>query len=325
MKAVTSMRLNNLSLSSAAMAPVVFVWIALLVGCTTPGVHAPIEDRNTGVRPLATATTTPTSTALAEPPGVASTAPVTSVATPIPLDAGSQASVRPLLSPDNAGKPGFYTVKPGETLYRVGLESGQNWKDIAKWNNIDSTHKIEPGQVLRVSPPAIVSRPEPRSAEGKDPKETKLASGSEPTPIVTAPVIGMPSPTILAPVKDDDDLQWLWPSGGVVLTTFDEGKSKGITLGGKAGDPVLASADGRVVYAGSGLRGYGNLVILKHNATYLTAYAHNQTLSVKEDQTVKRGQKIAEIGSSDADRVQLHFEIRKQGKPVDPLKLLPTR
>ena len=100
---------------------------------------------------------------------------------------------------------------------------------------------------------------------------------------------------------------------------------KGYDIGGKAGDPVLAAADGRVVYAGAGLRGYGNLVILKHNNTYLTAYAHNQTLLVKEDQNVRRGQKIAEMGSTDADRVKLHFEIRRQGKPVDPARYLPSR
>jgi lipoprotein NlpD len=108
-----------------------------------------------------------------------------------------------------------------------------------------------------------------------------------------------------------------------VLAGFDEAHNKGLDIGGKAGDPVLASADGRVVYAGAGLRGYGNLIILKHNNTYLTAYAHNQTLLVKEDQTVRKGQKIAEMGSSDSDRVKLHFEIRKQGKPVDPTKYLP--
>ena len=102
-------------------------------------------------------------------------------------------------------------------------------------------------------------------------------------------------------------------------------KVKGLVIGGKAGDPVLAAADGRVVYAGSGLRGYGNLIILKHNSTYLTAYAHNQTLLVKEEQAVRRGQKIAEMGSTDADSVKLHFEIRKQGKPIDPAKLLPPR
>jgi lipoprotein NlpD len=110
-----------------------------------------------------------------------------------------------------------------------------------------------------------------------------------------------------------------------VLAGFDEAKNKGIDIGGKLGEPVLASADGKVVYAGSGLRGYGNLVILKHNNTYLTAYAHNQTLLVKEDQQVKRGQKIAEMGNSDSEQVKLHFEIRKLGKPVDPAKLLAPR
>jgi lipoprotein NlpD len=110
-----------------------------------------------------------------------------------------------------------------------------------------------------------------------------------------------------------------------VIAPFDDVKVKGLVLGGKAGDPVFAAADGRVVYAGSGLRGYGNLIILKHNNTYLTAYAHNQTLLVKEDQSVRRGQKIAEMGSTDADGVKLHFEIRKMGKPIDPAKLLPPR
>jgi murein DD-endopeptidase MepM/ murein hydrolase activator NlpD len=110
-------------------------------------------------------------------------------------------------------------------------------------------------------------------------------------------------------------LAWAWPSAGTVLAGFEEGKQKGLAIAGKAGDPVLAAADGRVVYAGAGLRGYGNLVIVKHNATYLTAYAHNQTLLVKDEQVVRRGQKIAEMGSSDAERVQLHFEIRRWACP----------
>jgi len=123
-----------------------------------------------------------------------------------------------------------------------------------------------------------------------------------------------------------DDLNWMWPTtSGSVLAGFDEVKNKGLDLGGKAGDAVFAAFDGRVVYAGSGLRGYGNLVILKHNDTYLSAYAHNQTLLVKEDQTVTKGQKIAEMGQSDSDKVKLHFEIRKQGKPVDPAQYLPKR
>ena len=117
----------------------------------------------------------------------------------------------------------------------------------------------------------------------------------------------------------------MWPAAGAVIVQFDEVRSKGLVIAGKAGDPVYAAADGRVVYAGSGLRGYGNLLIVKHNNTYLTAYAHNQALLVKEDQVVRRGQRIAEMGSTDAERVQLHFEIRRLGKPVDPAKLLPTR
>ena len=127
------------------------------------------------------------------------------------------------------------------------------------------------------------------------------------------------------PRDSEEDINWGWPAAGPVGAPFDDNKNKGLAITGKPGDAVLAAADGRVVYAGSGLRGYGNLVIVKHNTTYLTAYAHNQTLLVKEDQVVRRGQKIAEMGSSDADRVQLHFEIRRQGKPIDPARLLPPR
>jgi lipoprotein NlpD len=120
-------------------------------------------------------------------------------------------------------------------------------------------------------------------------------------------------------------VDWSWPVTGPVLASFDEVKNKGLDLGGAAGDAVLAAADGKVVYVGEGLRGYGKLIILKHNNTFLTAYAHNQALLVKEDQSVRKGQKIAEMGSSDTDRVKLHFEVRRQGKPVDPAKFLPTR
>jgi len=130
---------------------------------------------------------------------------------------------------------------------------------------------------------------------------------------------------VVAVSLPDDDITWAWPAAGPVVAVFDDNKSKGLAITGQPGDPVLAAADGRVVYAGSGLRGYGNLVIVKHNATYLTAYAHNQTLLVKEDQVVRRGQRIAEMGSSDAERVQLHFEIRRQGRPIDPARLLPPR
>jgi lipoprotein NlpD len=132
-------------------------------------------------------------------------------------------------------------------------------------------------------------------------------------------------PPATGPREPEDDIVWAWPVAAAVATPFDEQRNKGLVFKGKAGDPVLAAADGRVVYAGSGLRGYGNLVILKHNATYLTAYAHNQALLVKDDQTVRKGQKIAEMGATDADGVQLRFEVRRQGRPVDPARLLPAR
>jgi lipoprotein NlpD len=140
------------------------------------------------------------------------------------------------------------------------------------------------------------------------------------------PAIAAPQATPVVASKSADDLNWIWPTTAVnVMAGFDEAKNKGLDLGGKLGDAVLAAADGRVVYAGSGLRGYGNLIIIKHNETFLSAYAHNQSLLVKEEQTVTKGQKIAEMGQSDSDKVKLHFEIRRQGKPVDPAQYLPKR
>lgn len=216
---------------------------------------------------------------------------------------------------ENAGKPGYYSVRSGDTLTKIALDHGQAWRDIAKWNGLDNPNVIEVDQVLRVVPPVVP----PVSAEAKAPATQKQASTPQVAQAQTAPQAASPSNTT------DDGLAFAWPHQGAVLAGFDEAKNKGLDFAGKAGDPVMAAADGKVVYAGSGLRGYGNLVILKHNNTYLTAYAHNQTLLVKEDQAVQKGQRIAEMGSTDADRVKLHFEIRKQGKPVDPTKYLPSR
>jgi lipoprotein NlpD len=247
-------------------------------------------------------------------------------------------AVKVLPGAENAGKPGFYTVKVGDTIARIALEHGYNWRDIVRWNNLTNADVIEPGQVLRVAPPpseVAVAKPLPPPTKVEtrplDPRATSAAPGASApgaappvaTPAPPAPMSGASAP----PVREgDDDINWMWPASGPVIANFDEARhAKGLVIAGKAGDPVLAAADGRVVYAGSGLRGYGNLVIVKHNATYLTAYAHNQTVLVKEDQVVRRGQKIAEMGSSDAERVQLHFEIRRQGKPIDPAKLLPPR
>jgi lipoprotein NlpD len=163
----------------------------------------------------------------------------------------------------------------------------------------------------------------PASAASSVARGTATAAAPAPAPVAVAPVPVAPAQH----AGPDEDIGWAWPTtgAGTVLAGFDEQKNKGIDLAGRAGDPVIAAADGRVVYAGAGLRGYGNLIILKHNNTYLTAYAHNQSLLVKEDQSVRKGQKIAEMGSTDTDRVKLHFEIRRQGKPVDPTRYLPAR
>ena len=274
---------------------------AALSGCgTRVANHAPVEDRGTGS---------------------AAPAPAASE-TVVPV-------VRQPAGFENAGKPGYYSVKPGDTLIRIGLENGQSWRDIARWNSLENPNLIEVGQVLRVLPPnaapvttvaaGVITRPVTSTAVTGStvPPAAAPAPGTAVAPLAAAPAS--------AAAAGDDDLSWIWPAQGTLLSGFDEIKNKGVDIGGALGEPVLAAADGKVVYVGASLRGYGNLVILKHNNTYLTAYAHNQLLLVKEDQTVRRGQKIAEMGSSDTDRVKLHFEVRRQGKPVDPVKYLPAR
>lgn len=291
--------------------------LALLAGCATSKHRAPVEDRASALsRTPVVTTATPTT------PATAATTPPIGTEAPKPLPPGSE----------NAGKPGYYTVKPGDTLIRVGLETGQNWKDILKWNNLDNPNVIESGQVLRVVPPGadpntVMTRGVTASASKLETKPLDNTGGrtAPPSPAAGVQPPAPPAPSVPPQASDDENMNWMWPANGAVIAAFDEAKSKGIAITGKAGDPVLAAADGRVVYAGSGLRGYGNLVIVKHNGVYLTAYAHNQNLLVKEEQSVRRGQKIAEMGSTDAERVNLHFEIRKQGKPVDPAKLLPPR
>ena len=291
--------------------------LALAAGCASPEHRAPVEDRKPPV-------------ARAPAPSTAQAQAVSTPAAPVPSAAVPAADAPPVKPPpgiENLGKAGYYQVKPGDTLIRIGLDNGQPWRDIARWNGLDNPNLIESGQVLRVAPPAadpnaVTTRPV--AAAGR--VDSRPLDGSKP-PATTASAASAAPAAAPAPAasSSEDDPGWAWPAAGPVVTPFDDVKSKGLAIAGKAGDPVLAAADGRVVYAGSSLRGYGNLVIIKHNATYLTAYAHNQTLLVKEDQGVRRGQKIAEMGSSDADRVQLHFEIRKLGKPVDPARLLPSR
>ena len=249
----------------------------------------------------------------------------------------ARAPAKMVASADNAGKPGYYSVKSGDTLIRIGMDNGQSWRDIARWNNIENPNLIETGQILRVTPPEetgvvvrpvtstnVVTSPAPANTASAPAPASNTASVRPPASAANPPNASTPANNLANTDSAEETVSFQWPTRGNVLAGFDEVKNKGIDIAGKAGDPVLAAADGKVVYAGSGLRGYGNLVILKHNNTYLTAYAHNQSLLVKEDQAIKRGQKIAEMGNSDADQVKLHFEIRRQGKPVDPAKYLPA-
>lgn len=327
-------------------------WVAAacavaLAGCASRPAPAPVEER-TVAGPPASGRAAGAPAAPAAPGAAARAGASTPAARPAPAVAPA-----PAVEPADAGpRPGFYTVRPGDTLGRIALDHGQSWRDLVRWNGLDNPNLIEVGQQLRVAPPgaepgAAVVRPvTPAGRVESRPLDARAAPGGTvagaspaggvapvagsgaqaPAAVAQASAPGSASPAAQPGRDAEEDVAWAWPAAGPLLSGFDEARqAKGLSIGGKAGDPVLAAADGRVVYAGAGLRGYGNLVIVKHNNTFLTAYAHNQTLLVKEDQAVRRGQKIAEMGSTDADRVKLHFEIRRQGRPVDPARLLPAR
>jgi len=390
-----------ISIEPLRLSAVILVVTMLATACSTRQ-PAPVEDR-AAARPVS-------------PPGTGG--PSTSEA-PSSTTAGTSASA----------PPPTYTVKRGDTLHQIALDTGLDYRELAAWNNIENVNVIRVGQVLRLTapgdsgavaeeaapgvttsplraPPAVVetkpavpgavasSTATPSSAAPANPpstapasasraagpttsdvvktapkaikepysdqavRELSLAASAVPAPRETIAMTAPPGPRVepapgprteptpepkpdakadvrpsppagsagtRAPsTSDPDQIDWAWPTKGKIIAGFsDTANLKGIDIGGTAGQAVHASAPGRVVYAGSGLRGYGKLIIIKHNATYLSAYAHNREILVKEGQQVTRGQKIAEMGNTDADQVKLHFEIRRQGKPMDPAKYLP--
>ena len=275
------------------------------------------------------------------------------------------APVKPPVRAAEPVRSDVYIVKPGDTLYSIALDHGLDYRELAAWNNLDNVSVIRVGQQLRLTPPpgTVTTAPlktpggkvesRPLDARGLPttpaPQAQRLKTGpkavrvpysdqawanmskAETAPVVKAESAAEPKTEVKTEPKPDvargpDDLDWIWPTSGKVVSSFsDTANLKGVGIAGKFGQPVYASAPGRVVYSGSGLRGYGKLIIIKHNATFLSVYAHNSELLVKEGQNVAKGQKIAEMGNSDSDQVKLHFEIRRYGKPVDPLKLLPAR
>jgi lipoprotein NlpD len=272
-------------------------------------------------------------------------APVEEKSVPLP---SAPPKVAPVEEPKD--KEGYYTVRKGDTLIRIAFDRGLNYRELAAWNNLSNPDDIKVDQVLRLTPPEGVQTaavPTPPQIEKTPPPPRKSAPKGEKRPYSDsavaelqksderaekAPVVASlaPAPAPAAPPApamsaEDRELSWAWPSDGRVVAQFDEGKNKGIDIAGRAGQQVLAASAGKVMYAGSGIRGYGNLVIVKHSNSLLSAYAHNRAILVKEGDVVRRGQAIAEMGDSDTDTVKLHFEIRQQGKPVDPSKFLPNR
>ncbi|MBV8680843.1 MAG: peptidoglycan DD-metalloendopeptidase family protein [Aquitalea sp.] len=201
--------------------------------------------------------------------------------------------------PDYPPTPaGFYRVQPGDTLYRIALNHHQSISNLVGWNKLQDPASISAGQLLRIS--ALSSAPKtPPASTGKTP------------------------PAVARPANSAISLQW--PVRGAVIGKFNGSSNKGIDIAGKEGDPVRAAASGTVAYAGKGIRAYGNLLIIKHGNDYLTAYAHNQTLLVKEGQSVKAGEQIATLGHSGSSRDMLHFELRRQGQALDPLSALPSQ
>jgi lipoprotein NlpD len=302
----------------------IFTWLAvasLLAGCASSGHRAPVVERSSAAKTTAT----------------------------------KVAAKRD--SNEKDWRPKIHTVQKGDTLYAIAFNYGLDPRELAELNSIQDPNVIQVGQQINLFPGSATPRVsavaeiKPAQSQVKDqPKLVKYAysetavaqaeavqaQSQSATPERTLPVLAKVEAKPKTEVKPDnkvdsasdsggdDALEWSMPTQGKVTGGFSEADNrKGVDFAGKLGQPIYASAPGKVVYSGSGLRGYGKLLIIKHNKTYLSAYAHNDNLLVKEGETVTRGQKIAEMGSSDATQVKLHFEVRRLGKPVDPVNYLP--
>ena len=233
------------------------------------------------------------------------------------VDRKQPARVSKPAPPATKPAPGTYVVKKGDTLYSIALEHGADYREVAQWSGLNDPTKISVGQVLRVTPPE-----ESRVQVGR----AKLPDRGEARPLDLPPpqqTQTKPAPQ-QQPKPEASANEFIWPAKGKVIAGFAEPRRKGIDIDGKVGDPVIAAAAGRVTYTGSGIPGLGKLVVIKHDNGFITVYAHNRDILVKEQQAVRRGQKIAEVGSTDADRPKLHFQIRKGSAAVDPMRYLPA-
>lgn len=335
----------------------------LAAGCGSTPSAAPVIERSLNSTPITTPPSTPVPvTSLpavqSKPsPSAATPARATAVA---PAEKTEEPEIEPYREGD--WRPEHYVVRKGDTLYSIALDHGRDYRDLAAWNNLEDPALIRADQRLRLFPPEVpgeLASPQavPLPAENPsapvpvplktEPKVRKLPyseqayaqlriaapkTGASPAPTTLAlPVLKSPAKPPPPPASKDTTganlrLTWEWPTQGNLIYGFGAGPNqKGVGIGGRKGQPVLASAPGKVVYSGSGLRGYGKLIIIKHNESYLSVYAHNSEILVKEGQSVAKGQKIAEMGDTDNDRIALHFEIRRLGMPIDPLQYLPER
>jgi lipoprotein NlpD len=234
---------------------------------------------------------------------------------------GGAAAAKPVPPTIQASATDYYTVKKGDTLYSIALEHGHDYREVAQWNGLTDPTRISVGQQLRVKPPAKAAEP-----GGVTVGAVKGAGRPDAKPLdspATPAAAPAAKPAAKEEPQDADAIQFVWPARGKVIAGFAT-RNRGIDIDGKPGDPVVASAPGRVTYIGSGIPGLGKLVVIKHEAGFITVYAHNREIVVKEQQAVSRGQKIAEIGATDSDRPKLHFQIRKGSAPVDPMRYLPA-
>ncbi len=243
-----------------------------------------------------------------------------------------------------APPPSGYTVRRGDTLYSIAWQYGLDHRQVAVWNGIGAPYTIYPGQRLALRKPTTnatrpppAPRPTPATKPAPKPApKPQVATAPPPAPPTTKSAPSRPAtagprqaprtdPGAPQATRSVGGVAWRWPTRGRLYRTFDAGDPtrKGVDIVGSEGQPVYAASGGKVVYSGNGLVGYGNLIIIKHNNTYLSAYGHNRQLLVGEGDDVAAGQLIAKMGRVDNDRAMLHFEIRRQGKPVDPLRLLP--
>jgi lipoprotein NlpD len=300
---------------------------ALIAGCATGPTSAPVVDR----RP----------------------------ATPAPSAPPPQAQVAP--APGAVAAPAFYIVRRGDTLYSIALEHGVDYRELAQWNRLDDPSRIQVGQSLRLTPPedrggvqvgsaraagSIESRAigtpssrtpatseselrtEPRALRLPYSQQNLALLSKEPAPGAqppAAPAKPAAEPATAPVAREGEAIDFIWPARGRIVAEFAEPRSKGIDIAGRPGDAVVAAAAGRVTYTGTGIPGMGKLIVIRHDGNFLTIYAHNREILVKEQQSVARGQRIAELGSTDADAPKLHFQIRRGATPLDPRKYLPAQ